>query len=516
MFEPRAGTPSLPALLAGKYRLERELGRGGMGVVFLATHIALERQVAIKIMLPALAENSNAIQRLLREARCAAMITSEHVVRVMDTGQLDTGQPFIVMEYVEGEDLARVLGRQQRLPLLVGVHWVIEACVAIAEAHEKNIVHRDLKPANLFLARGADGREQIKVLDFGISKQLDATGEQAFTRATDVMGSPHYMAPEQIRSPLLVDVRADIWALGVILSELLTGVRAFAGETITAVYTRVLEGEPDMPEPVGAELPVELANLLRRCMRKDPNERFQSVHDLAAALAPFAPARSATALGAIARHFGRTAVEAGRSPSRPPTAAFTPGSMPLLPGFAPPAALRRRFSILPGLLLGLALSGAAGFLVQTELVHGRDAQPPAPSALYRSESTTLSPLLASMPRFEATDAGGSLERPRGPERQASEPEPRITLVRGTSEVAAPLSAEALQPELPQAELPQAELPQAEARLPLAPAEAVSAKPPSGNSSDHAEGRQMAPSVPPAAAPDSPRNPWDMTTFGGRS
>ena len=179
--------------------------------------------------------------------------------------------------------------------------------MAIAEAHSKGIVHRDLKPSNLFLARATDGSERIKVLDFGISKQVDGA-EGPVTRAHDVMGSPNYMAPEQICAPLSVDARADIWALGAILVELATGKRAFSGDTITAVYTRVLTGEPELPEPDSAELPNELVSIVSRCLRKEPAERFQSVHQLIAALAPFAPPASAQALRAIAC-FGRTVLE---------------------------------------------------------------------------------------------------------------------------------------------------------------------------------------------------------------
>src|SRR5690606_25602524 len=192
----------------------------------------------------------------------------DHVVRVIDVGQLESGQPFIVMEFVDGEDLARRLARRGPLPLPLAVHALLEACVALAEAHAKGIVHRDLKPSNLFSARAADGSERLKVLDFGISKQLEAA-ERPVTRPNDVMGSPNYMAPEQICTPLAVDARADVWALGAILLELSTGKRAFPGDTITAVYTRVLAGEPDLPEPDGAELPSELVSVVCRCLRKD-------------------------------------------------------------------------------------------------------------------------------------------------------------------------------------------------------------------------------------------------------
>src|SRR5258708_827003 len=208
-------------ILAGKYRVEQVLGKGGMGVVVAATDTQLERRVAIKFLLPEYAEHKEASQRFLREARAAVKIHSEHVARVIDVGTMENGAPYMVMEYLQGTDLAGTLDERVTLPVEEAVAYVLEACDAIAEAHSVGIVHRDLKPANLFLASQPDGSIKIKVLDFGISKaMMTTTGmDPSLTRTTSMMGSPLYMSPEQMRSAKHVDPRTDVWALGVILYE---------------------------------------------------------------------------------------------------------------------------------------------------------------------------------------------------------------------------------------------------------------------------------------------------------
>ena len=219
-------------VLAGKYRVERVIGAGGMGVVVQATHLELDERVAMKFLLPHAIENAEAATRFVREARAAVKIKSEHVARVTDVGRLENGAPYIVMEFLQGSDLAAVL---QNGPLSIedAVDFVLQASDAMAEAHAANIVHRDLKPSNLFMSLRSDGTPLIKVLDFGISKvNVPDTSDAGLTRTTAIMGSPFYMSPEQMRSSKDVDHRTDIWALGVILYELLTGTQPFNGETL--------------------------------------------------------------------------------------------------------------------------------------------------------------------------------------------------------------------------------------------------------------------------------------------
>jgi serine/threonine-protein kinase len=221
-----SAAPSPGEVIATKYRVERVLGAGGMGVVVAAHHLQLETRVAIKFLLPGTLKDADAVARFAREARAAAKITNEHVARVFDVGALETGAPYIVMEFLDGVDLATRLRSQGPLDIEEAVEFLLQICEALAEAHALGIVHRDLKPANLFCFRRPDGLPWIKILDFGISKTLHTEGfsaQAAFTQSAAIMGSPRYMSPEQMQSARNVDARSDIWALGIVLYELLAG-----------------------------------------------------------------------------------------------------------------------------------------------------------------------------------------------------------------------------------------------------------------------------------------------------
>src|ERR1700690_3412638 len=245
-----ASTPFYPLsvgeLVGGKYRITSILGEGGMGIVFAATHVDLHCDVAIKVIRQELNQQPELIARLMLEARAAAQIRSEHVCRVLDVARLDTGTPYVVMEYLDGKNLASVLDAKGRLPERLSVDYVLQACEAVAEAHRAGVVHRDLKPENLFLAEFPDGRRAIKVLDFGISKATGAWVKpvaRTLTNPSSAMGSPHYMAPEQMTAARDVDARADIWALGAILHQLVTGHLAFDGDSLPAVCAAVLQSD---------------------------------------------------------------------------------------------------------------------------------------------------------------------------------------------------------------------------------------------------------------------------------
>src|SRR4051812_27787936 len=188
-----------------------------MGVVLAAHHLHLDQRVAIKLLLPELVRDHEVVTRFLREGRAAAKIKSEHVVRVLDVATLESGEPYMIMEYLEGEDLGALLERTGRLPISRAVDVVLEACEALALAHASRIVHRDLKPSNLFLAKSGDEPECVKVLDFGISKLMTELGAGSqdgggVTKSRSILGSPFYMSPEQLRASRDVDARADIWA----------------------------------------------------------------------------------------------------------------------------------------------------------------------------------------------------------------------------------------------------------------------------------------------------------------
>ncbi len=277
-------------LIAGRYRVERVIGQGGMGIVVAVQHVQLEQRFAIKFLIGHGVGESVQVARFFREARAAAQVKSEHVTRVVDTGTLETGEPYIVMECLDGHDLESELAAKGPLPVAEAIDYVLQACEAIAEAHALGIVHRDLKPANLFLARRGDGSICVKVLDFGISKVVTAaTPEPALTATHSVMGSPMYMSPEQIRSSKSVDARTDIWSLGVILFELLSGQTPFAAETLSAMLARIIADPPTQLSALKPELPKELEATIMACLEKDPNHRPPSLMALTEALLPFAP-----------------------------------------------------------------------------------------------------------------------------------------------------------------------------------------------------------------------------------
>jgi eukaryotic-like serine/threonine-protein kinase len=277
-------------VLAGKYRVERVLGYGGMGVVVSAFRGDLEQRVAVKFLSQAAAERPDAAERFRREARAAAKIRSEHVARVLDVGTLDTGLPYMVMEFLEGNDIADELRRLTVLPVADAVDFVLQAIEALAEAHAAGVVHRDLKPGNLFLARRADGSRRVKVLDFGISKALTGSSveELSLTKTAALIGSPLYMAPEQMRSAKDVDTRADIWSLGAMLYEMLTGQPPYTGDSIPQLCAALLHDDPIPLRQHRPEIPEGLEQAVLRCLMKDRNQRFSTVFELGRALMPYA------------------------------------------------------------------------------------------------------------------------------------------------------------------------------------------------------------------------------------
>ena len=297
-------------------------------MVVSAWHIDLQQKVAIKFLHPLLAEREDAVERFLHEARAVVRIESEHVARVLDVGRLEGATPYLVMEFLEGEDLAATLRKRGPFPVQEAVTYLQQACEALAEAHAAGIVHRDLKPANLFLVeRGTEAR-RIKVLDFGISKTTTATDQAKLTSTSVIMGSPIYMSPEQLRSTRDVDDKTDIWALGVILYEMLTGREPFVAQTLPQLCAMILESEPLPPSSLRDEIPLELEHVVLRCLEKSPIARYESVAELSQALVPFGPEDAATSAERAARALGRTgsAFKSRLTPSTATLAAVPQGS----------------------------------------------------------------------------------------------------------------------------------------------------------------------------------------------
>jgi len=311
--------PPPGTLLVGKYRVEREIGCGGMGVVVEATHVALEQRVAIKLLHGPAATSPDVVTRFLREARVAAKLASEHVVRVTDVGQTETGAPYLVMELLVGHDLEGELRRRGRLPVAEAVDLVLEACEGVAHAHARGLVHRDLKPANLFLAQRSNRAPIVKVLDFGLTKEAP-TGAGSITGNDAVFGTPQYMSPEQIQSTKNVDARSDQHALAMVLYELLAGDPPYCAETITQLIVVIATQPPPRVRALRPDVPAPLEEAIVRALAKRRTDRFADLAGFAEAIAPFGGPEARSRAEAIRRALapgGAAPMPRASEPSRP-------------------------------------------------------------------------------------------------------------------------------------------------------------------------------------------------------
>ncbi len=339
-------------VLLGKYRIDERIGHGGMADVYRARHELLQQDVAIKVLSPELTEQADIKSRFLNEARAAARLRNEHVAAVMDVETAEDGTPFIVLEYLEGQDLDAVLEQRGPLPYKEVVDWVLQALEAVAHAHTQKIIHRDLKPANLFLTKKHDGTAVIKVLDFGLSKITSGLQGAVATATTAMLGSPAFMSPEQLRSAKSVDVRADVWSMGVVLFHLVTKEFPFHGETDGEIFAAVLGQAPAKLRSARPELPEELERICAKCFARELGERYANVAELALALAPLASAQGAQSVERICRTLrvapppppppaadAAPLISLGaKSPSKPPLDATTVGEAPAAPPTKPLAA----------------------------------------------------------------------------------------------------------------------------------------------------------------------------------
>ncbi len=310
-------------ILARKYRVDRVLGAGAMGVVVAATHVELGQVVAVKHLLTGNVVSIEQRERFLREARAAVLLKSHHVARVLDVGTDENDAPYIVMEYLEGQDLSALLKNKNKLPVGEAVEYILQACEAIGEAHAAGTVHRDLKPANMFLTEDVSGAPIVKVLDFGISKLLGA--DVALTHESQMLGSPLYMSPEQMTAPTSVDARSDIWALGIILYQLVAGWPPFYADTIQGVCGLVIGSSPTPLATYRADISPAFESVILRCLERDREKRFRDVAEFALALLPFAPERARIYVERVKRVLVGRASRAGSSaelsPSSPTLAA---------------------------------------------------------------------------------------------------------------------------------------------------------------------------------------------------
>jgi len=372
--------------------LIRVLGEGGMARVYEATDRDLGRRVAIKTLHEHRALSPDVRLRFLREGQTASKIRHPHVVDIYDVGR--GNQPYLVMEYLEGEDLANCLLRQKLLSVELTADLLLPVVAAVAAAHDLGVIHRDLKPDNIFLSV-EHGSIKPKVLDFGISKIAAAGAEAAMTKTSAVMGSPLYMSPEQMTASRQVDARTDIWAMGVVLYELLTARVPFSAETLPEICGLILTATPQAIRDFSPAVPDGLQTVVRRCLEKDRERRFANVSELSRALSPFGSRATSRSVERIARILGASSMLDSMPPS---------GPAPLPANFGPSTQSNwgqtrpSRSSTVPviaALGVGVVLLGAvAAFLLLRSKPEGPQlaGRPPVSSEASPTAAPTAAPL----------------------------------------------------------------------------------------------------------------------------
>jgi serine/threonine-protein kinase len=304
-MNPNQAYPSAGEVIDGKYQIEKLLGEGGMGAVAKATHMLRRAPVALKFMSPNVVSVPGAVERFLNEGVAASQIDSDNVVHVFDVGKLANGAPYLVMEYMEGHDLAEVITREGKPGIEPerAVFFIAQALRGLQVAHDAGIIHRDMKPSNCFVVNKEGESDFVKLLDFGISK-VGSGKSASLTQTNSALGTPLYMSPEQARSPKDVDLRSDIYSVGVILYELLTGRTPFASESgeFTEILFKLFTQEPPPIRSLRADLSPELAAVVHKALAREPKDRFATAKDFALALEPFADERSARILQRIRTH----------------------------------------------------------------------------------------------------------------------------------------------------------------------------------------------------------------------
>ena len=305
MNTPSSPYPSQGDVIDGKYQIDRMLGEGGMGAVAKAIHLLRRAPVALKFMSPNVMAIPQAVERFLNEGVAASQIDSDHVVHIFDVGKLPSGSPYLVMEYMEGKDIAEVLARDGKpwIDTQRAIYFVVQALRGLQVAHDAGIIHRDMKPSNCFVVNKEGEPDFVKLLDFGISK-VGQGKSASLTQTNSALGTPLYMSPEQAKSPRDVDLRSDLYSVGVILYELLTGVTPFTSESgeFTEILFKLFTTDPPPIRTIRPDLPPELAAAVHRALVRDPNDRYSTAADFAMALEPWADARAVRVIQRLRVH----------------------------------------------------------------------------------------------------------------------------------------------------------------------------------------------------------------------
>jgi serine/threonine-protein kinase len=351
-------------VLDGKYELVRLLGEGGMGAVYEAQHKLIGRRLAVKFLHPQYATSPDVVTRFHREAQAAARIGHENIIEVTDMGQAEDGSPYIVMEFLEGTDVRGLLDEVGIVPLKRAAHIMIQALSALQAAHNVGIIHRDLKPENIFLLQKGNNPDYVKLLDFGISKfkALETDNARALTQTGTVLGTPHYMSPEQARGDQSISSRSDIYAMGVILYQMVTGHLPFDAPNYNALLIKILTEEPPRPEVLNPELPQELIDTIDRAMSRDENQRFATCDEFRRYLLPFAPGSSD--LGSMMTMSSRTAIRQALYNTATPFEMTQSG-----------LGAKKKKSRLPLILGGAGAALAAGVVAAVLLLGGGGGEP---------------------------------------------------------------------------------------------------------------------------------------------
>jgi len=406
-------------IVAERYLVGEVLGGGGMGVVFAGTHVLLGTPVAIKLIHSGLKDDPEALLRFVNEARAAAALKGEHVARVFDAGQLVSGEPYLVMEQLDGLSLDQYLVGRGPLPESEAVGIVLQVCEGLAEAHAAALVHRDIKPANLFLARRPDGRFSVKIIDFGIAKQPVRADTPGLTNPGKSLGSPWYMSPEQMLTPASVDQRADIWSIGVLLYELLTAHLPFNGESVPQVCATVLSSSPAKPSDLRGDLAPSLEAIVLRCLEKDPSRRFGGVDELAQALRPFAAEQTNAAPLTLEPTSSPEHEPAPEARSAPTYDSLTP--LHSTSDVGPLVRARHRLALalvlvaFPSLAFGGYLQYRDPTLFRNALTATRITLPTDPSLAPEPALTPLQPSYAPTPLLQTLHTAPAVPEPQRPE-----------------------------------------------------------------------------------------------------